>query len=264
MEPDNDMIPTYEESLQQGASPDAAIELKGKSQRDPSDSLNQRLSSVRTERINAILEDYIDPFLQSQALSGLSKTILVLVPFNSAGLQCSHSSGGSNVIKGSGDNISNDGGEVVVGFPSTDYVKLVRLQDEEYTLEFLRQTAVVTELSSALRAKLKATGHKVTPSATTESLPAVENSSPLKESPKVRRGIFQRRSKTTEKATDEPQPTAATSDSTWRIPAEEALLEGYVRVNVGLQEICLRTATEMGLYVTRTGKAVTVSIEIGA
>ena len=260
----NDMIPSYEESLKQGASRGPAFESKGESRYYATGSLTQQLSNVRTQRINTILASYIDPLLQSQALAGLCKTTLVLVPSNITALQRSSLSGANDIVEGSGDNIGHDSGEAVVGFPSADYVKLVRLHGEEYVLEFLRQPAVINELDGALKARLKATGHIVTDSspATVPQSPVVSPTST--ESPKPKRGFFSRRAGKPENVPSEPQTPASTSESTWRLPQDETILTGHVRVKVGLQEVCLRVVTEMGLYETRTGKAVVVNMEIGS
>ena len=45
--------------------------------------------------------------------------------------------------------------------------------------------------------------------------------------------------------------------------AERPLSEGEVRIKVGVQDVCLRTATDMGLYETKTGKAIVIKIDVG-
>lgn len=48
------------------------------------------------------------------------------------------------------------------------------------------------------------------------------------------------------------------------MPSSASLGAGQVRVKVGLQDVCLRVVSEMGLYETRTGVAVVVGVEIGS
>ena len=52
----------------------------------------------------------------------------------------------------------------------------------------------------------------------------------------------------------------------WRAEGEgvKGPAMGETRVVVVLREVCLRVVTEMGLYETRTGQAVGVSVEVGA
>ena len=265
--PSDDDIPSYEESLQQGASQGASTDSKNKTFQDPPLSLTQQLSDVRTHRISSILKAYIDPLLQSQALAGLYKTTLVLVPSNITALQRSALSAkdDSDVIEGCGDTVSNDSGEAVVGFPSSDYVKLVRLHGEEYTLEFWRQPAVIAELNSALGARLQASGHRLVESQTPTGRQTAIIGPTSSQTPKAKKGFFRRSSGKASNASVISQSSSMVNpESSWRLPQEQAVDPGHVEVKVNLQDICLRVVTEMGLYETRNGKAVVVNINIGS
>lgn len=55
----------------------------------------------------------------------------------------------------------------------------------------------------------------------------------------------------------------APSDLEWRTIQEKPLMEAEARVGVETREICIRLENEMGLYETRTGKAVVVRVETG-
>ncbi|MCJ1484029.1 hypothetical protein MMC06_004197 [Schaereria dolodes] len=257
---DDEIIPTYEESIEQGAFANTSSDNKSHAQQNQT-SLSQQLANVRTYRINSILSAYIDPLLQSQASAGLFKTTLVLVPSNTIELQRTSwkENDANDIIEGSGDAISHSSEEAVIGFPSEDYIKLVRLHGEEYVLEFWRQSAVIVELEGALKARLQASGHKLVESSE-GGAPSVAASLPMTESPKAKRGFFRRSS---ERKNSVPTPISPASESTWRFVKESAIDPGHVKVNVGLQDVCLRVVSEMGLYETRTGKAVVVQIEIG-
>ena len=256
-------IPTYEESLQQGAGAGSYSDSKEDVSSHASPlSLTQILSNARSQRITAIMKAYIDPLLQTQAQAGLFKTTLVLVPTNSTPLQHPIDSfeDSSDIIEGSGDSISNDTKEAVIGFPSEDYVKLVRLHGNDFTLQFWSQPKVVEELDSCLKARLQASGHRIadTPA---PPVPPPMPTSPRNEPAWAKRGFFGRKtSETPSPASPKPNPLA---EGTWRYVPEEAVLPGHVRTKVGLEDVCLRVVTEMGLYETKTGKAVVVRIEIG-
>jgi hypothetical protein len=252
-----DFVPSYEESIQQGAKVPNSSGVSSKSQFYPSMSLDEQLATVRSNRINSIITSYIDPLLLAQSLSGLFKTTFVLVPSNVNSLQPLGPSS-EDIIEGSGDTVSHDQQEAIVGFPSEDYIKLVRLHGDEYTLEFWRQSAVIKELDSALKARLKASGHKL---ARTTTDPQPETTTTPIEPPKVKKGYFSRKSSTA--ATAAPPSPSPVSTGTWKFEKEEAVAHGHVRVKVGLQTVCMRVVTEMGLYETRNGSAVVVNVEIG-
>lgn len=261
MNSDTESVPSYEESIPQGAGAGSTQAPKDKPEHESSQSLTQQLSNVRSHRIKAIISTYIDPLLQAQSLSGLFKTTFVLIPSNAHSFQrtCQAGTGLSDIIEGSGDAISNDSHEVIVGFPSQDYVKMVRLHGEEYTLEFWRQPIVIRELDTALKARLQASGHSI--AETGASRQQSQATSPPVESPKAKRGFFGRKSNATQSV---PPPTLSpVSGGGWRFEEEDVLDPGHVRVKVGLQDVCLRVVSEMGLYETRTRKAVVVNIEIG-
>ncbi|MCJ1369674.1 hypothetical protein MMC20_000886 [Loxospora ochrophaea] len=262
MAKDPDTCPSYEESLSQipnlipPGSNKAPPSILAPNNIQPS--LSQQLTDTRTSRINAIITTHIDPLLASQALDGLYQTTFVLVPSNIAALQLPQSPKDS----------SSESGEVV-GFPSNDHVQLVRLHGDEYKLEFWRQPAVIKELETELKARLQARGHKLEerdrdPNA---EIPAQSFPPPVSAagSPKAKKGFF-RRPSSKESTTPTPTPTSIQANPDgggWRFDRERELDIGQMRINVGLQEVCVRAVSEMGLYETRTGKAVVVRVTIG-
>lgn len=253
-------IPTYEESVRH-QSPGSSNTKSSNSQTETLISLPQHLSNIRRSRINAILATYIDPLLLSQAEAGLFKTTLVLVPSNASALQPSKP-GTSDVIEGSGDTISENAEEAIIGFPCEDYVKLVRLHGQEYNMQFWRQPAVIKELEASLKARLKESGHEIFEPAPPPA-PLVPLSPPMEEPTKAKKSAFFRRSaKPT--SVEEPSPLAADSNLGWAAPREQILEPGQVKLKIGLQDVALRVVTDIGLYDTKTGKAVVVNMEIGS
>ena len=76
-----------------------------------------------------------------------------------------------------------------------------------------------------------------------------------------KRSFFSRRA--SEKTAPVSHPVVG-SASAWSTPSSTSPGAGQVRVKVGLQDVCLRLVSEMGLYETRTGMAVVVGVEIGS
>ena len=265
VEASDDRIPTYEESILSGAGAStgsSSTTHKRLEQAPHPPSLTQQLAHARTERIRAIVSAHINPLFEAQAFSGLFKTTIVLVPSSAQSLQAPADSG-NDVIEGSGDSISHNTAEAVIGFPDDDYVKLVRLHGEENSTEFWRQLAVINELESTLKASLTASGHTVyEKSQFTEPTTSYALNSQIVPEVAKRRGFFSRMGRS-ESASTSPFPLVPAGTDA---PAgqEAALSPGHIRVGVSLEEVVLRVVTNMGLYDTRTGKAVVVRLEIGS
>jgi hypothetical protein len=259
----DDPVPSYEESMSGGGTGrEASTDSKAENPpQNPFAPLSQQVSEVRTRRIKAILNAYIDPLLQSQAAAGLSRATLVLVPSNASALQPPENvTESQDIIEGTGDSVSRGSNEeAVLGFPSNDYVKLVRLHGEENVMAFWSQPAVIKDLEATLKARLQASGHRIAGAEPKSPEPPTPVETPP---PGRRRGFFQR--KPSEATQYEPQVSSALADLGWRSNARDQIEPGTVHAQVALKEVSLRVINQMGLYETRAGKAVVVEIEIGS
>lgn len=185
--------------------------------------LPQNIAAARTALISSLLTTYIAPHLHGSALSGLASTTLVLVPSNVSSLQPAGKIGSKST---SGlEDVSPR--EIVVGFPSGENLTMIRLHDQENVIEFWRQLTVIQELGQQLRTYLRNSGHQVIGG--------------------------------DETSLQGPNP----ANADWRTVQMETLGNGEVRVRVETKEICLRTENDMGLYETRSGKAVVVKVDVG-
>lgn len=185
--------------------------------------LRQNIAAARSALIESLLTTHIIPHQQVSALSGLASTTLILIPSNVSSLQ-PPSQTGSKGLPGSEDGFP---GETIVGFPSVENLTMVRLHGQENSIEFWRQLAVIQELGQQLRTHLQNSGYQV-----------------------IR-----------DNETSLHGPNSGSTD--WRTVQKEALRDGEVKVRVDLTEICLRVENDMGLYETRTGKAVVVNVDVG-
>jgi len=252
----DDAIPTYEESVQQGATQLASTDCKSKPSTDLPQSLVERLSSVRLQRINAIIDAHINPLLEQQADSGLYKSVFILVPSNSTTLQAQDTS--DDILERSAGSVGSSRNEEIIGFREGEYVKLVRLHGTEYDAEFWRQPSVISELNDALQTKLRKAGHRIASLPAKQSLSEPDNTQNSPSSTATKKNYFGWRKK--EKET--PVISQDIPASGWRFEKEDALTDGEVRIKTGLQDVSLRVQSEMGLYETKTGKAVVVSFEM--
>ena len=117
--------------------------------------------------------------------------------------------------------------ETIVGFPSTENLTMLHLHGHENSLDFWRQVAVLQELGQQLRTHLRDSGYHV-----------------IRDSGASLQG-------------------SSSHDAEWRTVQEKTLGIGEARARVETMEICLRAENDMGLYETRTGKAIVVKVNVG-
>lgn len=117
--------------------------------------------------------------------------------------------------------------ETIVGFPSAENLTMVRLDGRENSLEFWRQSAVMQELGQQICSHLRSSGYRV-----------------VGGNGASRQG-------------------SSSPNADWRTGQKETLGNGEVSIQVETTEICWRTENDMGLYETRTGKAVVVKVTVG-
>lgn len=256
----DDPVPSYEETT-------------GTYSAQPRSPLHQRLDQVRLDRVRDILSTHVDPLIEAQAASGLYKTVFLLIPSNVDSLQPNTSDQYSSY------SIPKE--PEVLGFASTDVVHLVRLKGEEHTLQFWRQPAVIEELAVNLRMRLELSGHRVEQdtdhaSVSSPTPPVTEPTSPPPPPVETKKSSsWFRSSKPKKESKSWLEPTvpseAIVTDHKlgWRGKHEEAnqtkpLPRGSVRANVEWKEVCMRVENELGLYETRKGPGVCLSVEFGS
>lgn len=211
----------------------------------PFPSLLQSVNKTRGLNIRTLISTHIHPHLQASAVSGLSKTILVLIPSNISSLQprpFSPLNPNSGINDTGSEAADTFPGESVIGFSSAENLSLVRLHGAENTLEFWRQEAVIRELDSQLKDDLRRGGHRilgdVKQGGSSEELQGTSMAETLTKKISFRA-------------------------AEWRFAKEEALRPGEVSVGVEFKEVCLRVENEMGLFETRGGKAIVIRVEVG-
>ncbi|OAX78845.1 hypothetical protein ACJ72_06842 [Emergomyces africanus] len=268
-----DPVPSYEESLS------SVAYNKDTSKRIPDLSpslqpLPTQLADTRTQRIDSILSRYVDPLLLSQGAAGLYKTTFVLVPSSVSSLQDAVSNAYTTAEE-----------PQIVGFPSTEVVKLIRLHGEENAIEFWRQPAVVAELDSALKAKLTASGHRLHQPSDDEPLsdvmngansptatPAPDPQPSTRTPPTTTKKSFWGRTKDLYSSKGEDLRDVVIVDRKlgWRAPGDQnantpgKIPTGLVNVSIVWKEVCLRIANEMGLYESKKGPALCMTVEVGS
>lgn len=250
-----DPAPSYEESTQ-GTRP--IIDDSKQTLNRSGLPLPGELANARTQRIHAVLSEYVDPLLSSQGAAGLYRTTFILVPSTVSDLQdCP-----SNAFTAPQD-------AQVVGFPEEDVVKLVRLQGQEHAMEFWRQPSVVEELDSAMKARLVASGHKIFDPTQSGNDPVSSNPTPSSPSQNSGRKSFWNRFKSRENNKDDAIIDTNLGSLGWRAPDPQSrdapgrIPTGMVKVSLVWKDVALRIANEMGLYESKHGPALCLTVEVG-
>ncbi|EER36385.1 conserved hypothetical protein [Histoplasma capsulatum H143] len=265
----DDPAPSYEESLSSASYHKATSKEIPSSLHSPLP-LPTQLADARTQRINSILTRYVDPLLLSQGASGLYKTTFVLVPSSVSSLQDAVSNAYTTPAE-----------PQIIGFPSSEVVKLIRLQGEENAMEFWRQPAVVAELDSAIKAKLVASGHRLhlpvngetsSDAVDAASAPALSPEPSIRTTSAPTKKSFWGRTKDlySSKGQDSRDVVIVDRKLGWRAPGDQndkvagKIPTGLVDVSIVWKEVCLRIANEMGLYESKKGPALCMTVEVGS
>ncbi|RWQ95890.1 hypothetical protein C8Q69DRAFT_271006 [Paecilomyces variotii] len=250
----DEAAPAYEESL------DASRFTNSEQKKDmshfaPSLSLGKQLAETRARRIEDMLETYVNPLVFSLGQTGLYKTTFLLVPSNVTVLQTNRMSTETEII----------------GFPAGCPASLIWLIGEEHTLEFWRQPAVMKELESCLKQHLIGTGHSLEGTmdeASTRITERPEDDNNMQISTAAKKSFWGKTNTRSISRKDHGDAETIHSRPELRCQnagyLDSAVPPGKVRVQVQLKDICLRVQTEMGLYDTRKGPALCLSIEVGS
>ncbi|KAL8868242.1 MAG: hypothetical protein Q9174_005116 [Haloplaca sp. 1 TL-2023] len=119
-----------------------------------------------------------------------------------------------------------------VGFRSEESPILIPLRGSENRLEAWQRPAMLPGLENQLRRRLNQEGHRLLPNET-EVVGAA------------------------------PSRIAGSRDVDWKYVEPNGLTAGQTRLSARMDEVCLRTENAMGLYETRSGKAIIITVELG-
>jgi hypothetical protein len=235
----DDPVPSYEESsrLPNYSTSDT------KAPRRP---LQTQLTEARSSRIRAVLADYIEPLLDTQIQNCVARNTFILIP--------------SDTLK----DLPNLSTKDLAGLPeSARNAIIVRLHGQDNQAAFWLQPVVVQQLSSELKCRLAASGHKLE-----EPLPDEQTSSPQRSNmPTGTSSSWLRRNFGLGQQGD---PTASMRHWKlgWRSEDEDGTSSrklglDEIRVNARLKDVSANSESELGLLLTETVKGVWLEIEVG-
>ncbi|KAL9105170.1 MAG: hypothetical protein Q9227_009594 [Pyrenula ochraceoflavens] len=237
-----DKIPSYEEATAIGT-PSGQSEKQG----EANSPLHTSAVRARARRVQALLSDYIEPVITSQAIDGNSTSTLILIPSNRHPEKTFTE---STFIGSSCSNIAR--------------ISIIRLQGHGNQSQLLLQPLVIRDLRTAIRQHLATLGHNSEPLPNKPApRPSSQTVTPSPTSPSRRSWFRQKLS------SSESDPTKSTSHwkSGWRTETEDQklskLAQDETRVTVKHKDASFRSENEMGLLCTDTVPAIWIDIEVG-
>ena len=235
----DDPVPSYEESsrLTNHSTSDT------KTPRPP---LRTQLAEARSSRIRNVLAAYIEPLLDTQIQNCVARNTFILIP--------------SDTLKDLPDLSTKD----LAGLPeSARDAIVVRLHGPDNQSAFWLQPVVVQQLSSELKCRLAASGHKLEPEQDEQTSSPQRSNMPTSGA----RSSWLKRSFSLGQQGD---PTASTSHWKlgWRSEEEDGASSrklglDEMRVNARIKDVSANSESELGLLLTETVKGVWLEIEVG-
>lgn len=231
----NNLPPSYSES--QGLSLSSRTTSPNRGQQ-----ILDQLTLTRATHIQSIVNDHIIPIIEQQASFGIAQTTIAMLPSDiplpaiEEKSEFSFSTDTSKSVE-------------VIGFSSEEEPKIVRLEGQMNRTEFWRVQAIIVELEKRLRETLNANAVLRSPTSPT------------------RVGSFEQQAQRAQKRTFLSRvipslgPEAPSPSGNPEVGVRQMDNAGLVLVKARLEEICLRTANEFGLYDTMNKQCVIVRVD---
>jgi len=200
-----------------------------------------QLTTARAQNIRLVVDAQIYPIIERRAERGISQTVLALIP--------------SSILKADDNDsseytreTSSDTAVEVHGLVSVEDMQQIQLQGDSNHFEFWQQKDVVYDLQRVLQERLSSSPIF---SGDTKDSGIFANPLPERTSPPTaqKTRFFGRRI-----SKSAVQQTSQASN------AAQPIRSPHFEVKVGLEEVCLRTVSFMGLYATITKPAVIVRV----
>ncbi|KAF1848488.1 uncharacterized protein K460DRAFT_375365 [Cucurbitaria berberidis CBS 394.84] len=205
-----------------------------------------QLSLTRAHHIQSVIDTHIIPLVETQATYGIAQTTIAMLPSD---IPLPTPEEKSEFSFDTGDFKAAE----VIGFSSQEEPKVVRLEGQMNRTEFWRPQSVIEELERVLRESLNASPRlqKNSMTSATRSVARSEVEMPL---PQPRRNFLSRLVPSL--GPEERSPSGNPEVGSRKVDAV-----GLVLVKVRLEEICLRTVNEFGLYDTMSKQCIIIRVD---
>jgi hypothetical protein len=238
----NSSLPSYEESIN-GTWPtsrSADSLLQNTSSLSRGQRILDNLTLVRSRHIRTVVDTHIIALIEQQAHHGIAHTTIAMIPSDVPlpappveKSEFSFDTGDEKKLE-------------VIGFSSDDEPQIVRLEGQMNRAEFWRSQSIITELERVLKECLSAKPH-LRPLDPKQVQPRVTQT-------KQKRSFFGRMADAMNQEQRSPSESLEVDDS-------EIDHIGQMVARVRLDDICLRTVNEFGLYDTMSRQCVIIRVD---
>ncbi|KAF2835654.1 hypothetical protein M501DRAFT_941589 [Patellaria atrata CBS 101060] len=236
---DDPSLPSYEDSIR---SEDSKTPSSIAHQRRPDgQDLVNHLTNVRGQHLSKLIDERILPLLEQQALYGIARTTIALVPSDLEQIDPALSEGKSYPITRCHPSAAP---LELVSLSEGENVHQIQLQGQLNGVGFWTQPGVVDSLENMLRICLASSSRLHASSAPLNSAQVQPPTLP------PRRNFFSKKS-----SSSSPVARQFSQPST----GDE---KKHLVVRASLEDLCFRTLSAFGLYDTVTGRGVVLRVEI--
>ncbi|KAF2012387.1 hypothetical protein BU24DRAFT_426270 [Aaosphaeria arxii CBS 175.79] len=202
------------------------------------------LTLVRAKHIRAIVDNAIIPLIEDQALRGIAQTTIVMLP--------SDILNSSSVTEKSDFSFATEDDEhvEVQGLSSEEKPQIIRLAGPLNKTEFWKPPAIIKELERVLMENLMVGSGGPSSSQFQPKPIGSQGKQPKK-------GLLGRMTKAFQR-----EESSVEQDSTLYVPHPDPN-SGRVTIEARLEEMCLRTVNEFGLYDTTSKQCIIIRIDAG-
>lgn len=215
-----------------------------------------QLSTTRTRHIHSIISDHILPIIHQRTAYGIAQTTIALLPSDIPLPALDEKSDCSFAFTDTKDDDSKP--VQVIGFASDTEPNVVRLTGQMNRTEFWKSQAVIQELEAML-------GESLDP--TTTSTDSSTGDAQEGEADSVGRNTHgessprQSRRKLLARVMPSLGPEQRSPSNNPEVGVRQVRTAGTVAIKARLEEICLRTLSDFGLYDTMSKQCVIVQVD---
>ncbi|ORY13321.1 hypothetical protein BCR34DRAFT_623927 [Clohesyomyces aquaticus] len=201
-----------------------------------------QLTLVRAQHIRSVINEHIIPLVEQQAMYGIAQTTIAMIPSDVSLPAEEETKNEFSFDNGTQEKVE------VIGFSSDEKPQIIRLQGQMNRIEFWRPQVIVQELERVLKDSLNASP--------AVKVPSPKFPPPQELPPKPRRRDFFGRM-----ADAISQPEEKPPSGNPEVGVRQFEETGQVLVKARLEEICLRTVNEFGIYDTMSKQCIIIRID---
>ncbi|KAF2477863.1 uncharacterized protein BDR25DRAFT_4745 [Lindgomyces ingoldianus] len=233
--------PSYEESLKSSNTGRSQITRTYSPSRGQQ--ILDQLTLVRAQHLRSVINEHLIPLVEQQAMYGIAQTTIAMIPSDVALPAEEEEKSEFSFDAGNAKKVE------VIGFSSDEKPQIIRLEGQMNQTEFWRPQIIVQELERLLKESLNASPYVKPPSP--KYPPAQE---PPLQRPR-RRDFFGRMADVIN------QPEERSPSGNPEVGVRQPDNAGQVLVKVRLEEICLRTVNEFGIYDTMSKQCLIIRVD---